>query len=202
MNVTIEKYNGSIIGELSYVIVEAMQTNPLHLVAFGAPAEKSRNMQIELFSLLLGMPSCNLFIARIEEQIVGVMNYYLPGKCQLSPIKTLSLFPRLSSILGYQLIPVLRWKKTWARQDPKAVHLHFGPLAVLPGFQGKGIGSAMLSHFCEYADGLNLLSYLETDKEENVSLYKRFGFRILHTVILLGVTNWFMFRPPQTFEPQ
>jgi hypothetical protein len=41
-----------------------------------------------------------------------------------------------------------------------------------------------------------MLSYLETDKPENVRLYKRFGYHVTAEAEVLGVTSWFMTREP------
>lgn len=85
-------------------------------------------------------------------------------------------------------------EKNWAKHDPKAPHFHFGPLAVLPSMQGNGIGSALLDRFCREIDTQKAVAYLETDKEENIHLYEKFGFRVTEEDKLFGVKNWFMWR--------
>jgi len=52
--------------------------------------------------------------------------------------------------------------------------------------QGEGIGGAMLSTFCERMDQEHALSYLETDKLENVSFYEKFGFGVIEEAHVLG----------------
>lgn len=44
--------------------------------------------------------------------------------------------------------------------------------------QGRGIGSQMLSVYCEEFDVVGNAGYLETDKAENVRLCERFGFEV------------------------
>ncbi len=85
----------------------------------------------------------------------------------------------------------------WAKLDPKQPHWHFGPFAVLPERQGQGIGSQLLTYFCEHVDRLGAAAYLETDKPENVRLYQRFGFEVTSEKPVLGVPNWFMWRSPR-----
>jgi len=46
-------------------------------------------------------------------------------------------------------------------------------------------------------DTCRTLSYLETDKSENVRFYERFGFTVVAEVNVLGVRNWFMSRAPR-----
>ena len=79
---------------------------------------------------------------------------------------------------------VFRWIGEWARRDPSEPHWHLGPVAVDPHLQGHGIG-----------DDCAALSYLETDKSENVRFYQKFGFRVTEQATVLGIPNWFMSRP-------
>lgn len=192
--ITIEPFDGSSIWEAATVVAEAMLNNPIHLQVFRKNDEEARMMQVKLFAKVLALPSCNIIVAKQQERIVGLMNYYLPGSCQLSAFGTLALLPGLLPVLGKRLPAVLKWKSAWAKQDPKQPHLHFGPLAVLPAMQQRGIGSRLLEGFCHFADAQRQDSYLETDKEENLSLYEKFGFKVIQQDSVCGVTNWFMWR--------
>ena len=49
-------------------------------------------------------------------------------------------------------------------------------LAVDPAFQGKGIGSALLSRFIEESRTAGRKSVVLTCKEEKLGYYRRFGF--------------------------
>jgi len=89
---------------------------------------------------------------------------------------------------------VLKWADEWARRDLAEPHWHLGPVAVDPHLQGKGIGGALLAKFCVRMDDSGALSYLETDKSENVRFYERFGFTVIAESKILGVPNWFMSR--------
>src|SRR5260370_21636304 len=72
---------------------------------------------------------------------------------------------------------------------------HLGPVAVDPQLQGRGVGTAVLTAFCSRMDDLSMLSYLETDKYENVRFYRKLGFDVVAAAEVLGVPNWFMSRP-------
>ncbi|WP_343307033.1 GNAT family N-acetyltransferase [Chitinophaga niabensis] len=186
------------IPEAASVVAQAMLRNPLHLAVFGAADEKAEQMQTRMFIEVLQLPQCNLFTAWKDGRIVGLMNYYAPGCCQIPPLKTLGMLPSMFGILGYRLPGVLKWKANWAKHDPKERHLHFGPLGVLPAMQGNGIGSALLERFCLIADSGKEAAYLETDKIENVALYEKYGFRVVAVDTLSGVKNWFMWRDALT----
>ena len=92
---------------------------------------------------------------------------------------------------------IARWLWAWARHDPEHDHWHLGPAAVERSHQGRGIGSRLMEAVCERLDRSGGIGYLETDKPENVRLYRRGGFEVVAEVQVLGVANWFMQRPPR-----
>ncbi|RPE14211.1 N-acetyltransferase [Chitinophaga lutea] len=192
--ITIRPVSAGDIPQAAHVVTKAMLHNPLHLAVFGSADERVERMQVAMFTRVLKLEECNLFAAWAGNEMAGVMNYYEPGCCQISPLKTLGMLPGLLGVLGTRLPRVLKWKANWGRHDPALRHYHFGPLAVLPAMQGRGIGAALLTHFCKVADGQQTPAYLETDKKENVRLYERFGFRVVEEDTLFNVQNWFMVR--------
>lgn len=190
----IEPFKGGDLSEITDVVTNAMLTNPLHVAAFGSCDDRAREMQRKMFDIVLRQPDCKLHVAKKNNQVIGVMNYYMPGHCQLSLGKTLMLLPELIMGVREKFPRVLKWKSVWGAHDAKTPHLHFGPLAVLAAEQGRGVGSALLHYFCRIADANKHDAYLETDKKENVRLYEKSGFEIVATDTLFGVTNWFMLR--------
>jgi hypothetical protein len=52
-----------------------------------------------------------------------------------------------------------------------------------------------MNAFCAQMDESRMVSYLETDKAENVGFYRKFGFGVVGEGNVLGVPNWFMLRP-------
>ncbi|MEM7713642.1 MAG: GNAT family N-acetyltransferase [Cyanobacteria bacterium P01_A01_bin.68] len=75
-------------------------------------------------------------------------------------------------------------------------HFYINTFAVNPQNQGKGIGSAILSHIHQmseqHSDSQGVA--LDTQTQQNVDYYQRFGYSISNTVELENVNNWFMFR--------
>ena len=59
-------------------------------------------------------------------------------------------------------------------------------LAVAPAMQGRGLGSRMLRDVIERADAEPAPALLETSKELNVRLYRRFGFEVIREARLDG----------------
>jgi ribosomal protein S18 acetylase RimI-like enzyme len=84
----------------------------------------------------------------------------------------------------------------WATHDVADEHWHIGPVGVEPGFQGRGIGAAVMRDICATLDGEKRIGWLETDKERNVRFYTGLGFEVVEEVTILEVPTWFMRRDP------
>ncbi|MCB9592677.1 MAG: GNAT family N-acetyltransferase [Sandaracinaceae bacterium] len=74
-------------------------------------------------------------------------------------------------------------------------------LAVDPRHHGRGIGSSMLEVCCAQADAARLPAVLETSKEMNARLYRRFGFQTIRTTVAEGSPAiWTMRRDPRSLS--
>jgi len=91
----------------------------------------------------------------------------------------------------------MRLSSAWGKFDPIEPHSHLGPLAVDAHLKGRGIGSQILHAYCRRLDETNLTGYLETETEDNVRLYTRFGFKVIAEQRVVDVPNWFMRRPSE-----
>jgi len=85
----------------------------------------------------------------------------------------------------------------WAAADPTEAHWHLGPVGVEPGYQGRGIGGAVMRAVCAWLDEDAHLAWLETDKQRNVRFYSALGFEVAAHDIVLGVETWYMRREPR-----
>ncbi len=193
MNITIEPLRPEEIPALAAVMGKAYVTSPLAIAALGPNLGRNEG----IMNIILKRFSGQAFVAKDDGQIVGGMKMVEWPNCQLPPLKMLPLLPSMLKVLGGSIINVFKWLPAWAKLDPKQPHWHFGPFSVLPERQRQGIGSKLLTYFCERVDRLGAAAYLETDKPENVRLYQRFGFEVTSEAPVLGVPNWFMWRSPQ-----
>ena len=75
-------------------------------------------------------------------------------------------------------------------------YIHLLIMGVSQEFQGKGFGGKLLRAVIEKADTEKKPIYLETQKEENVSLYEKYGFDVRKKLILPVVNTpmWVMVR--------
>lgn len=187
------------------VLGRAFVTNPNSVAIWRRQGETESRKQAAIFRLLkLDRPFSKVLVARIETQIVGVLNMAPWPRCQMTGRETAKAVPRLMSIVrGGVFRGVMARAATlqavWGRHDPQRPHWHLGPVGILPEYQGQGIGTLLMSRFCALVDDDRTGSYLETDRPENVPFYRRFGFDVTGNATIHGVRNWFMWRaPPMT----
>jgi len=193
----IRELSRSELPEAAAVLGRGMRDNPLHVAAFGVDPEHRRKMLTQIFIQLLQQyqPKGAVLGALSNSRLVGVCAMVGPGRCQPSLSERLSLVPAVVS--GNSLsstLMALRWTAAWSRRDHRESHCHLGPVGVDRELQGKGVGTTLLREFCTRMDHRAQLSYLETDKSENVSFYQRFGFTVIADALVIGVRNWFMLR--------
>jgi len=183
----------------AHLLGRGMRDNPANVCTFGIRNTDRRCRALTRFfrPVLRGLYQRGLILGAFRDSsLLGVCGIARPGLCQPTLVEKLSVIP--SVVFGNPLgtsMRVLKWASEWARRDPSEPHWHLGPVAVDPHLQGQGIGGAMLAGFCAHMDDCGALSYLETDKFDNVRFYLRFGFRVIAEAEILGVPNWFMSRP-------
>jgi len=81
---------------------------------------------------------------------------------------------------------------------PSEPHWYLPLIGVDAGHQGKGYGTALMAHGLAVCDREQKLAYLESTNRANLSLYERFGFRLLAEVRIGDSPSKFaMLRDPQ-----
>lgn len=75
-------------------------------------------------------------------------------------------------------------------------HWHLSPIAVDPTFQGKGFARTLLNNMLERIDKEKVPCFLETQSENNVSIYKRYGFKVVEEgkIPNTNIIHWAMMR--------
>jgi ribosomal protein S18 acetylase RimI-like enzyme len=192
-NMELRPLDGDELDLAALLAARGMCDNPLQIAAIGQDPERRLRLMHRGFSRSLRLDGRQTVGAWDRDRLVGVACSAEPGHCQLSPRERLRLAPTFL-IAGRAALHVGRWISAWARYDPARPHSHLGPVAVDPDLQGRGIGSMLLADYCRRQDQAGMLSYLETDKPENVRLYERFGYNVTAEADVIGVTSWFMTR--------
>ena len=172
------------------VLSVAMLNNPHHIGVFLGNGENERleieKMFFELFNNLPGI----VFLAKENEKIIGVMRM---KSCIGKVIDDQDVFEDENDINWRKSV----WFKEWAEHDPVEQHWHLGPIGVLPAHRGMGVGTELMQRFCKEVDNCSAKAYLETDLDENVRFYEKFGFIVISKSNIFKVENRYMLRTPQ-----
>jgi GNAT superfamily N-acetyltransferase len=181
------------------LLAGSMRDNPLHQRVFAIDDARLAPLLASAFARLLHrqMRTGHVLAAYEGDVLVGVAAMVPPGQCQPGLREKLAMLSILARGRALRRLPwVGHWLRAWARHDPRFDHWHLGPAAVDRTHQGQGIGTRLMVAICERLDRNQGIGYLETDKPENVRLYRRGGFEVVAEQPILGVTNWFMQRQP------
>jgi GNAT superfamily N-acetyltransferase len=78
-------------------------------------------------------------------------------------------------------------------------HEYLWMIGVVPGHQGRGLGTALIRPVLERCDREGLPAYLEASSPRSVPLYERLGFAVLDRTLDLpdGPRMWPMWREPR-----
>ena len=162
------------------VSARALRDNPTSLAVSDDPL-----VRLELFyGVFIGMlKDAPGIAARRGECVLGVAAATAPGESCVG--RWLPPEARILSDPGPDasaLDRLVRVGSVSAANDLGEDHWHVGPVAVEPGFQGTGIGHAVMRMLCDHFDDQGDLAWLETDKIENVSFYTSLGFELVKKV--------------------
>lgn len=197
-DITVERLQPNEISAAAIVLSHAFLTQPNNIAVWRGQDDSVRRKIESIFRVAkLERPVSNLWVARRDNQMVGVLNMAEWPHCQMSPLESLRLMPRMLALFGGALPRAMQIQSAWGKHDPHQQHWHLGPIGVSPQIQRQGIGSRLLEKCCEIIDQRKEAAYLETDRPENVPFYERFGFAITAKESILGVPNWFMWRSPR-----
>lgn len=180
------------------VLGRGMRDNPLHIAAFGENPKRRETALTGVFRAFLALEATKkgrVLGAFRKDRMVGVCGMMRPDNCQLSPTEKVALLPKLLWHCGGSGTgKLLAQFGNWSRHDLAHSHWHLGPVGIEREMQGQGIGSLLLREFCRIVDEEKTAAWLETDKEINVSFYRKHGFEVAAKDTVNGVLNWFMNR--------
>jgi GNAT superfamily N-acetyltransferase len=179
------------------LLARGMLDNPLNIAAYGEDRERRERSLRRMFTTMFRVFTAQRPLAAIDDGVlVGVAGIAPPATCQPRPLQRLRFLPSLVAVGPSAAIRVAKWLAAWEERDPDPPHTHLGPVAVEPRLRGHGIGGQIMLEHCRQLDQAGQVSYLETDKRENVPFYQRHGYEVVAEDSVLGVSNWFMSRQP------
>jgi ribosomal protein S18 acetylase RimI-like enzyme len=199
MRVKVQPIQPAELPEALDVLGKAFATQPSSITIYKGKSRSDieRSIQIAFGAMLKHMPG-EVFVAKQNGWVVGAMRIVEWPGCQMKPLQGLRLLPTLIRAGGLgEMSRAMKMRGTWAKKDPKKPHWHLDPIGVTPELQGKGIGSQMMEYYLNHVDGLEMATYHETDRPENVKFYERFGFQVIGEETIMDFPNWYMWRSQQ-----
>ncbi|MGC2486193.1 MAG: GNAT family N-acetyltransferase [Acidimicrobiales bacterium] len=153
------------------------------------PDERTRTRALELlFSSHVrhGGEHARVVTVRDERRtIIGVAVWFAPGHWPPSVGTQLAQLPVTLRAL-YRHPRALRRGATYLnailKVHPKEHHWYLALIATDPSVQRRGVGTLLMNDGIEKMTADRLGGYLETQKEENLAFYNRFGFVLRDTV--------------------
>jgi ribosomal protein S18 acetylase RimI-like enzyme len=153
------------------------------------PDERTRSRALELLfsgQIRHGGEHARAVTVRDEgEQIVGIAVWFGPGHWPPSIGTQLSQLPVTLRAL-YRHPRALRLGATYInavlKVHPKEHHWYLALIATDPTVQRQGVGTLLMNEGIEKMKMDGVGGYLETQKEENLAYYNRFGYDLRETV--------------------
>ena len=169
------------INELASVAADAYRDYPLHNWFLGGKYDE--NLSKKIMEITLMSMNKDAVIYADSEELNGFA-VWLPlgfrGTEVLPFLKSGGLKFILRSGLSVigRLITYENYAMNLKKEFTGNVDWYLYNLSVKKSAQGKGIAGKLLRPMLRFCDEENIVTYLETNKESNVSLYEHFGFEL------------------------
>ena len=193
------------LAEAAEVAVRAFEYDPFFRHCFGGSDERYLRQLRTAFHMLYGASlqrGGSLFAAHSEGALLGVVALEGPGR-PLSwgeLMRSPQLFRQLVmlALVGGPgaLARLDGWDRAVRTLRPPEPHFYVLGLGVLPEFQGKGYGRALMERLHQEADAhpYAIGVGLDTDTDKNLSFYGQLGYEPTGTVDIGGFDMHCMFR--------
>ncbi|HUD69937.1 MAG TPA: GNAT family N-acetyltransferase [Acidimicrobiales bacterium] len=189
--------------DVALVSARAFHSDPFF--AFLSPGALRRSRGLNRFGLTTAQhlgPKGLLLTARRGGKIVGVGGWVAPGGYPypvrdqvLQTVGALrALYPSPTSLLKG-----LKYLTAVEKAHPKEHLWYLQLLCCDPEHQRSGVGGALQGEVLRRCDAEGIGAYLETQNEDNLAYYRRFGWELVDTLRPLsdGPPIWTMRREPR-----
>ncbi|MHA1986599.1 MAG: GNAT family N-acetyltransferase [Promethearchaeota archaeon] len=172
----------------SRVAARAFQDDPLFIYYYPDPIErKIKTVTNCRYLILLGILSGEVYTTSRDIQGVAIWNTY-GLKDQTKGKQSKEIIRKLRGVKRKMFSDPIFTKKysinniicnSLHSKHANFPHWNFSMLTIDPLHQGRGYASMLIKPKLREIDKENLPSYLNTHKEDNVSLHEHFGFKLL-----------------------
>ena len=190
---------------LAQVAADAYKDYPLHNWFTGGKYDEKASKLLMQISLKT-MSSDGVIYADSEEMngFAAWLPFGFTGNKTLPFLKNGGL--RLFLHTGFGMVGRLLTYENYAMNLKKEFTDHYDwylfNLSIKKDAQGKGIASKLMRPMLQFCDDERMVAYLETNKEENVGLYRHYGFDLMkqEQIPKSTVTHYAMVRKPNGME--
>jgi GNAT superfamily N-acetyltransferase len=195
---------GSRLEEAVGVAVRAFSDDPFFGFLFPEEAHRERAIARLHRGVLTDVAALGTTrTAILDGHVVGVALWVPPGSWPYPPLHQVRQLLRALRAFypSFATLPKAgRTFRSAEMEHPKAPHWYLQLLMVDPAVQRQGIGGTLQAPTLEQCDAEAVPSWLETQKEENLAYYRRFGFEVVkeHNPTPGVPSLWSMRREPRT----
>jgi len=189
--------------EAAVVAARAFHADPFFVHLTPAALLRARGLALFFATTCRNLgPKGTVTTARVDGRIVGVAarvapgGYPYPATAQVGQMvgALRALLPRPPA-----LVEGIRYLLAIEKAHPKEPTWYLQLLACDPAFQRQGIGTELQASMLAACDDEGVVGYLETQNEDNLAYYRRFGYELADVLrpVKSGPPLWTMRREPR-----
>ena len=194
----VRKASTADIPRLASALARAFDSDPP--MRWFLPDEQTRIERARrLFDVMLRRVHLGRDYCYTTEGVVGGALWVPPGSWRLGVVEQVALLPGMLRVFGRGLARAQRGLTVMESGHPTAPHYYLDSLGVVPEWQGRGLGSALMGPVLERCDAEEMPAYLNAGSPRSRNLYMRHGFEVTEEFRLPedGPPLWRMWREPQ-----
>jgi GNAT superfamily N-acetyltransferase len=185
-------------------LARSFHDDPLFNFLIPDPLRQARAALTFMHSAIAdAQPFGEIWVARRSGALAGCATWLPPGRYPRGVVREtqyISRDMRSVSRLGGRFLVGTRLQTAMQRAHHKlkVPHWYLVLLGADPLYQRQGAGTALLAPVIESCDREGVPAYLETQKEDNVPWYHRFGFEVTEEIQVTGSPKmWALRRDPR-----
>lgn len=194
---TVRKATADDIPRIAKALAQAFQDDPQFRWIVPDDARRGRILE----------PAFELFLRRIwfaqdecytTDTGAGAAVWERPGEWKLGIGKQLMMAPAMTRVFGRHLPRLMRAITAVESNHPSELHYYLPFVGVVPEWQGRGLGAALMQPVLARCDDQSMPAYLEASTPRNRALYERHGFAVTEEFRLAkdAPPMWRMWREP------
>jgi GNAT superfamily N-acetyltransferase len=191
----VEKARPDAVMALGATLAAAFDDDPLTTWLFPDAVGRRRRLPRFFRSLLRAALRFDEVYTATDDRCAAIWNP--PGTFPMGWFAEARLGLVTASLVGARIARCARGLQYFASHHPKERHWYLQMLGTDPGWQGRGLGSAIIAPVLERCDREGERIYLESSKERNIPFYERHGFVVSGEIqVPGGPLVWPMWRDP------